>query len=165
VAGNKIAPGCEIVVNVSKFHGGLHRSWPAKLVDSAGSLIVLDAVFQEAIDHPLLGHIAKGTLSTEYYWMDRWYNVFRFSEPDSSLRNFYCNVNLPPSFDGKTLNYIDLDIDVLVNPDLSYTVLDVDDFEQNATLYEYSQQLRDSANSALREIIALVEARDFPFAK
>jgi protein associated with RNAse G/E len=141
----------------------LHRSWPARLVRAEGTLLILDAVFQEDIDHNLLGRIDRGTISTEYYWTDRWYNVFRFSSPDQTLKQFYCNINLPPEFDGQVLRYVDLDIDVLVNPDFSYSILDRDDFEESARVYSYSEELQASAHQALEEIISLIDSRQFPF--
>ena len=115
-----------------------HRRWPARIAKTVGPLLILDAVFDEEIQHDLLGTISSGTISTEYYWLDRWYNVFRFSDPDQKLRNFYCNINVPPQFDGRVLSYIDLDIDVLVEPDFTYKILDEDDFEQNAKRYRLS---------------------------
>ena len=155
--------GSEIVVSVRKYDGLEHRRWPARIAKSEGSLLVLDAVFDEEIQHDLLGTISAGTISTEYYWLDRWYNVFRFSDTQRALKSFYCNVNRPPSFDGRVLSYIDLDIDVLVAPDLTYRILDVDDFEENAKRYGYPEDVQASARRALAELIKLIEERAFPF--
>ena len=124
---------------------------------------MLDAAFDEDIEHDLLGKIASGTLSTEFYWLDRWYNVFRFCNPDRTLRSFYCNVNAPPSFDGDVLSYVDLDIDILVQPDFSYQVLDLEDFEKHSRLYSYPQDVQQNAHRALDELIELIQARAFPF--
>lgn len=140
-----------------------HRRWPARIAKAVGPLIVLDAVFDEEIEHELLGKVSSGTISTEYYWLDRWYNVFRFSSSDRVLQKFYCNINTPPQFDGRILSYIDLDIDVLVEPDLTYRILDEDDFEQNAKRYAYPEEIRASARRALAELIGLIESRSFPF--
>ena len=128
-----------------------------------GSLVVLDAKFPEEIVHELLGTIASGTRSLEYYWLDRWYNIFRFAQPDGTLRNYYCNVNVPATFDGETLSYVDLDLDILVDPDFSYQVLDVADFEKNADRYGYSADVQTKAREALTELVSLIEKRDFPF--
>lgn len=124
---------------------------------------MLDAVFDEEIEHELLGTILSGTISTEYYWLDRWYNVFRFSDSDQTFQNFYCNINQPPVFDGRVLSYIDLDIDVLVARDFTYKVLDLDDFEENAQRYSYPDEVQANAQRALTELIELIEARAFPF--
>jgi hypothetical protein len=128
-----------------------------------GSLILLDARFADEVSHDLLGTIAIGTHSLEYYWLDRWYNVFRFAQPDGSLRNYYCNVNVPPSFDGETLSYTDLDLDILVEPDLSYRILDVEDFERNAARYGYSREVQANARRAVSDLVTMIETRVFPF--
>ena len=156
-------PADEIVVSVRKYDGREHRRWPARIARREGSLLVLDAVFDEEIQHDLLGTISSGTISTEYYWLDRWYNVFRFSDPAGRLRNFYCNINEPPQFDERTLSYVDLDIDVLVAPDLTYQVLDLDDFEENARSFPYPDEVQSQAQRALEELIGLIESRSFPF--
>jgi protein associated with RNAse G/E len=152
-----------ITVSVHKYDGTEHRRWPARVAKTVGPLLILDAVFDEEIQHDLLGTIASGTISTEYYWLDRWYNVFRFSDPDQKLKSFYCNINVPPRFDGRVLSYIDLDIDVLVEPDLTYKILDEDDFEENAQRYPYPEDVQAQARVALAELIGLVESRSFPF--
>lgn len=128
-----------------------------------GSLLLLDAYFPEEVRHSLLGTIAGGTHSLEYYWLDRWYNIFRFAQPDGSLRNFYCNVNVPPTLDDDTLTYVDLDLDILVAPDFSYQILDVDDFEENAKLYNYSTEVQANARNALTDLIKMIETREYPF--
>lgn len=153
----------EIRVQVHKYDGTEHRRWPAVVVEHTGPLLVLDAVFDEEIEHDLLGTIASGTISSEYYWLDRWYNVFRFGARDEKFQNFYCNVTMPPSFDGSVLSYVDLDIDVLVKPDFTYQVLDREDFEDNALRYGYPVEVRENAHSALDELIRLIESRSFPF--
>jgi protein associated with RNAse G/E len=148
---------------VLKYDGREHRRWPARIAKTVGPLIVLDAVFDEEIEHDLLGKVSSGTISTEYYWLDRWYNVFRFSNSDRVLQKFYCNINAPPQFDGRVLSYVDLDIDVLVEPDLTYRILDEDDFEQNAQRYGYPEEVQENARRALAEVIGLIESKSFPF--
>jgi uncharacterized protein len=152
-----------IIVSALKYDGRVHRQWRARTVAHTGSLIVLDGVFAEEVRHPLLGHIVPGTLSTEYYWTDRWYSVFRFREPDGRLRNYYCNINQPARFDGDTLSFIDLDIDVLVAPDFTYTVLDEDEFARHAAEFNYPPALRTQVHHSLATLLSLIEHRDFPF--
>lgn len=141
------------MVRALKYDGHERRRWAAQVVKQVGPLIVLDAVFDEEINHDLLGTIALGTVSKEYYWLDRWYNVFRFND------RFYCNVTQPPSFDGTTLTYVDLDIDVLVESDFSYQILDLEDFESS----QYPAEVQHNARQALEELTSLVETRSFPF--
>lgn len=143
----------DVVVRVYKYDGREHRTWRARVSERVGPLIVLDAVFAEEVEHDLLGRIAAGTVSKEYYWLDRWYNVFRFNE------KFYCNVTEPPRFDGSLLTYVDLDIDILVDRDFSYRILDLEDFE----VCPYPVEVQQQARQAVAELISLIEARTFPF--
>jgi hypothetical protein len=142
-----------VLIRVLKYDGTERRRWFGRVDRRDGPLVVVDAVFDEEIQHDLLGTIASGTVSKEYYWLDRWYNVFRFDE------RFYCNVTKPPSFDGAVLTYVDLDIDVLVESDFSYKILDLEDFEK----YSYPTDVTVEARQALEELVGLVEARSFPF--
>ena len=146
-----------------KYDGAEHRRWAATVKHLEGSFLVLDATFAEEIQHDLIGVIARGTVSTEYYWLDRWYNVFRFSTPEGRLQSYYCNINVPPVFDGEILSYIDLDIDILVQPDLSYRVLDREDFESNAAKFGYPAKVRENAAAALNQLIEMIQSRAFPF--
>jgi protein associated with RNAse G/E len=157
------APGRVVRVCALKFDGRVHREWQARLVAQDDSRVVVEGVFEEEIRHPQLGLIAPGTLSTEYYWTDRWYSVFRFREPSGALRNYYCNINLPAKFDGNLLTFVDLDIDLLVAPDFSRRVLDEDEFAANAVRYLYPAFVRDMVPRALAELNEMIERRDGPF--
>lgn len=161
----RASPLTRVVVRALKYDGSEHRHWPAELAKHVGSLIVLDAQFESEVVHDALGTIPAGTQSLEYYWLDKWYNVFRFAEPDGSLRNYYCNINVPPTFDGEALTYVDLDLDILVAPDLSYQVLDVEDFERNAELYEYPEEISANAREAVDELLEMIQTRAFPFSE
>src|SRR5215211_7249813 len=152
-----------VTVRTYKYDGSEHRHWRAQISRQEDSLIVLDARFEEEIRHPLLGTVARETSSVEYYWLDRWYNVFRFVEPTGQLRNYYCNVNVPPVLNNDVLSYIDLDMDVLVAPDFSYSILDEDEFTVNAARFNYPREVIDKSQSALKELISLIEVRAFPF--
>jgi protein associated with RNAse G/E len=153
----------EITVQVLKYDGAPHRRWRAHLKERRGELLILDAAFEEEVNHSQLGLIRRGTVSIEYYWLDRWYNVFRFLEPDGSVRNFYCNVNMPPSLDQNLLSYVDLDMDIVVAPDLSYEILDMEEFSVNAERYGYTQEVLSKARVALDELQTLISTRAFPF--
>ena len=152
-----------LIVRSLKYDGRVHREWRARLVERRGALLVCEGVFESEVRHPLLGTVAVGTLSREYYWTDRWYSVFRFREPGGELRNYYCNVNCPAAFDGRVLSFVDLDVDVLVAPDYTYRVLDEDEFEAHAARYQYPPPVRERVPRALSELIEMIEGRRFPF--
>jgi len=153
-----------VTVRVLKHDGTEYRRWEAQLARRKGPLIVLDAEFKTDVSHEILGEIKGGTRTVEYYWLGTWYNIFRFLNEDGSTRLWYCNVNTPPEFEDATLMYIDLDIDMLVQPDFSFQILDEDEFEANAAKYGYSEQEKRQAHEAMNELIKMIETRQFPFA-
>jgi protein associated with RNAse G/E len=152
-----------IQINARKFDNKIHRSWKCKFVDQQNSLLTFVGEFDSEVVHTDLGIIKKGTISYEYYWLDRWYNVFRFHEPEGPLRNFYCNVNAPPIFEKGVLDYIDLDIDVLVWKDFSFEILDMKEFEFNSLKFNYSGEVIRNAKKSLNELIKLINQKQFPF--
>ena len=152
-----------IKVRVLKYDGTEYRHWNAKLVRCDGSLMVLNGEFDIEVQHSQLGRIPLGTRTVEYYWLDKWYNVFRFLGNTGETRLWYCNVNMAPIVEDSILTYVDLDIDVLVQADFSYQILDLDEFEHHARVLSYPQEVQDSAKNALAELISRVEGRQFPF--
>lgn len=152
-----------ITVCVFKHDGTEYRRWKAQLARREGDLLVLDAEFDVDVAHEILGEIKQRTRTVEYYWLNRWYNVFRFLKDDGSTRLWYCNINTPPEFKDRVLTYVDLDIDIVVQADFSFQVLDMDEFETNARRYGYSDEEKQQAQKGVGELISMIETRQFPF--
>src|ERR1700694_2148892 len=146
-----------ISVRVFKYDGTEYRRWNARIASRDRSLLILDAEFEHDVRHHLLGDIRRGTRTIEYYWLDRWYNVFRFLNDNDGTRLYYCNVNMPPKLEEGVLTYIDLDIDILVQPDLSYQVLDLEEFAANAKRYGYPDEVKNQTRLAVDELISMIE--------
>lgn len=155
--------GSQIEVRSLNFDRSLRRSWKCELVGRTAEMLTLVGVFDRQVIHPELGVIKLGTRSTEYFWFDRWYNVFRFDEPDGSFRNYYCNINLPPTLEAGVLEYVDLDIDIVVWPDGSHEVLDRDEFEQNLATFDYTAGTIAMIETTVEELLSKINAGEFPF--
>lgn len=153
----------DVVINSRKFDKSIQRSWKADLIEQQNSLLVFVGVFNETVTHPFLGVIRRGTVSFEYYWLDEWFNVFRFHEPEGELRNFYCNLNMPPVFQNGVLDYVDLDIDIIVWKDFSYEIHDLDDFEKNSKKYNYPDALKNTVEIKLKNLLEKIQNGNFPF--
>ena len=153
----------EITVISRKFNGSIHRSWNCTLIDQKDSLLLLVGQFNEEVHHPHLGVIRRGTVSYEYFWNDKWFNIFRFHESIGDFRNFYCNITMPPKFQDRRIDYIDLDIDILVWGNFDIEILDLDEFMINAEKFRYSEELKTKVRDALYELINMIELRQFPF--
>lgn len=152
-----------VVINSRKFDGTIHRSWRANLIEQKNNQLVFLGEFENDVEHPYLGLIRRGTLSYEFYWVDGWFNVFRFHEPDGEFRNFYCNINMPPTFEENVLDYVDLDIDILVWKDFSVRILDIEEFEQNSQKFNYPAEIKKLTYQNLNKVLKSIELRVFPF--
>jgi protein associated with RNAse G/E len=152
-----------VTVNARKYNGKIHKTWKCDLIERNKNLLIFEGVFQDEIKHIDLGIIRPGTVSYEYYWLDRWYNVFRFHEPEGTLRNYYCNVNMPPTFESGVLDYVDLDLDVLISRNFKIEILDFKEFEMNSKKFNYTEETVKNVRTALTDLINLVFEKRFPF--
>jgi len=153
----------EIRVISHKFGGQVKRSWKCEVVEASDTHLICFGVFDADVKHDRLGLISKGTRSREYYWLDRWYNVFEFEEPAGGLRNFYCNISMPPTFGNDLLEYTDLEIDVVVWPDGQIEILDRDEFEVVCSVNRFSKEIMEKVESTLDELLSSIGRRDVPF--
>lgn len=155
--------GDEIIVNSRRFDKSLKKSWNCRVTDIQSSALTLVGEFAEEVTHPDLGTIEAGTVSTEYFWLGRWYNIFRFERPDGTLRNWYCNICMPPTFGVNVLDYVDLDIDVVIWPVGRVEVLDEDEYTRNRLRFAYPLEVQEMTNLALQQVLERHERKEFPF--
>ncbi|MBS1793935.1 MAG: DUF402 domain-containing protein [Acidobacteria bacterium] len=146
-----------------KFDGRINHSWEADLIQDQNPLYVCKGIFKKEIHHNHLGHIKQGTVSYEYFWRDRWYNVFRFFEPNGEFKFIYCNICMPPAIYDNMIEYVDLDLDILVYPDNKVQVLDVEEFHRNARHFKYPPDVVSATKTQLTALLEILNRAQFPF--
>ena len=77
---------------------------------------------------------------------------------------YYCNMSSPFVFDNQSLKYIDYDLDVKVFPDMSYTLLDEDEYEQHKAEMGYPEVIDKILKRNLAKLISWIKERRGPFA-
>jgi protein associated with RNAse G/E len=92
----------------------------------------------------------------QYYWPLRWYTLSAFYD-DRVLKYTYATIIQPASIEIERLSYVDLDLSILVKPDLAYEVLTLAEFEQLADLLHYSEETRIGALMAMRTITSSIQ--------
>ena len=122
--------------------------------------IVLEALFDRA-DMPFMEVVFKtGDRFVEYYYSDRWYNIFAIHDrEDGQVKGWYCNIGKPAVFEDGIVSYIDLALDLWVSTDGTQTVLDEDEFEN----LKLNEELRTGALNGLDELKALFKSKNPPF--
>ena len=99
-----------------------------------------------------------GDLFTEWFYADRWYNVFRIADTQR-LKGWYCNITRPALIEAHSVRADDLALDLFVTPDGVIHLLDEDEFDA-LNLAPAEQQAALSAANTLRK---LVTGRQAPF--
>jgi hypothetical protein len=135
-------------------------AYDGAVLERTADTIVLEARFgRETMDlgYAVLEHHDR---FVEYFYADRWYNIFEIhSVHDDHLKGWYCNIVKPAAFGTETIEQVDLGLDLWINPDGSYQVLDRDEFEA----LELDRTTRFCAQRAVAELIYLLYHRAAPF--
>jgi len=134
-------------------------AYPGQVLWRAGAAIVLRTGWERP---PLnLGFVVlePGDRWTEYFYTDRWYNIFEICASDGRLKGWYCNVTRPAYISADEVAAEDLALDLWVRPTGEMRVLDEDEF----TALPLSTAERQAAQRALAELQALVVRKAAPF--
>jgi len=84
----------------------------------------------------------------QFFWPERWY-TFSALYDGRTLLHTYVFIIQPATFELDRLSYVDLDLRMLVKPDLTYEVLTQAEFEQLAETLDYNEQTRIGALMAM----------------
>ncbi|HEY0581565.1 MAG TPA: DUF402 domain-containing protein [Chloroflexota bacterium] len=156
-----LAPGSAVHVRKLRPDGSQAYAWDGSVLGCDASGIVLRALFNVELVDLGFTTFERGDVFVEFYYWDRWYNVFQVSAPDGRLKGWYANVGLPAELEAEAseLTYVDLALDVWAEPNGDFVVLDQDEFEallsERAELVEAAERGRDT-------LLALAEARRLP---
>ena len=111
--------------------GKVTYEYEGELLSRDENSIVLEALFDRA-DMPFMDIVFKnGDRFVEYYFTDRWYNIFVIHDrEDGNVKGWYCNIGEPAVIEDGVVSYVDLALDLWVSADGTQTVLDEDEFEK-----------------------------------
>ncbi len=148
----------------TKFNGTLHHSYEGQLLDNVGSMVRVKVPSGTPVYEAKYDDWSNSEdTAIEIYFTDRWYNVWHLQEHTTYPNLWYANVAMPAKFDGATLHWVDLDIDVRCYLDGSLKVLDEDEFEQNRVEMGYPSEIVEHALAARDEVLRLGKDGLFPF--
>ncbi len=154
--------GADIRLRSTKIDGWPHFAWTCRVLCAAPDVVVL----HQAAGMPITTWNGVWTPDCDariYFWRDRWFNVIQSWHTDGSLKEYYCNVITPARVVDDELHWNDLDLDVSVQADGTYRILDEDEWARNIERLVYVPELVAGARRAMDELITSVERRAFPF--
>jgi hypothetical protein len=151
-----------ITVQKRNHRGDIIFSYQGEVLELGDNFVCLVATFGRSdVD---IGCVVfrKGDTMTEWFFSNRWYNIFRLQDVDDGrLKGWYCNITRPAVIADSLIYADDLALDVFVSPSGEVMVLDEDEFEA------LSLNISDCASAldAVAQLRAQVDARAGVFAE
>ncbi|MDF9824480.1 protein associated with RNAse G/E [Breznakia sp. PF5-3] len=96
-----------------------------------------------------------------FFYPDKWYNVICMIRKKGIF--YYCNLASPSIYDGESLKNIDYDLDIKVNNEFEYIILDEDEYEEHSKEMKYSDDLDKVIHKQMDDLISHIKMRVSPF--
>ncbi|MCK4551888.1 MAG: DUF402 domain-containing protein [Tenericutes bacterium] len=101
--------------------------------------------------------------SVAVFFKNHWYNVICIYKKTGLC--FYCNLSSPILQDDEALKYIDYDLDIKVDEDFNYNLLDLNEYNRNQEIMNYSEDIKKILLLEMEDLKKRIESRAFPFDK
>lgn len=140
--------------------GETRIQYSGEIVERLSDGVVIQAYWRHAPKELGYARFEPGDRFTEYYYTDRWFNIFDIATANGQRKGWYCNVAQPASISNDYIEQVDLLLDVWVDPNGTPLVLDEDEFEADTSL---SDEQRTGAQQGLQNLLQMIAAQAEPF--
>jgi len=97
-----------------------------------------------------------------YFDSQTWFNVIGMLREDGVY--YYCNLSSPFVCDNEALKYIDYDLDIKVFPDMTFELLDEDEYEKHRVEMNYPEAIDRILKKNVNQLIFMIRQQKGPFA-
>ncbi len=136
--------------------------WSGKLVERRDGVVVIDALFNAPPRDLGYMKLENTDLFHEFYYADRWFNIFQVFAADGTLKGWYCNICKPARFQHHQIDFVDMVLDVFVYPDGRSLVLDQEEFQEKKQSI-YSPEDARQAEEAVTQLLEMARRGEHPF--
>ncbi|GGA89302.1 nucleoside tri-diphosphate phosphatase [Ornithinibacillus halotolerans] len=153
--------GSDIQIKSYKHDGHLHRVWESTIVLKGTEQVIIGAN-----DKTLVVESDGRTWITRepaicYFHAKHWFNVIGMLRNDGI--HYYCNISSPFVFEENSIKYIDYDLDLKVYPDMTYDLLDEDEYQIHRDKMNYPGVLDRILYNNIADLQRWVQQRKGPF--
>ena len=149
-----------ITVNKLNALGEIKIQYQGEIIERRANGITIQAYWE----HPLkdLGYTCfePGDRFIEYYYTNRWFNIFDISNASNERKGWYCNIAEPTAFYDDQIKQKDLLLDIWVDPWGTPLLLDEDEFTMDTTL---DDEQRHGARQGLHDLLQMIANEIAPF--
>lgn len=158
-----VAPevGADVKIKSYKHNGSLHRVWDSSIILKGNEKVIIGANDKTIVTE---GN-GRSWITREpaicYFHAEHWFNIIGMLRNDGI--HYYCNISSPFVFENNSIKYIDYDLDLKVFPDMTYNVLDEDEYEEHKIQMNYPKELDEILYRSIDQLIYMVHQRKGPF--
>jgi len=153
--------GSKVSIQSYKHNGQLHRTWINSVILKATESVIIGANERTKV----IESDGRSWITREpaicYFHSKYWFNIIGMLRNDGIY--YYCNISSPFVYDGEALKYIDYDLDVKVFPDMTFQLLDEDEYEEHRNLMNYPQVIDQILHQQLEILIRWIRQGRGPF--
>ncbi|WLR51265.1 DUF402 domain-containing protein [Bacillus tianshenii] len=154
--------GKTIEIQSYKHSGSLHRVWKETTILKGTSQIAIGGNDKTEVKES----DGRSWITREpaicYFHAECWFNVIGMLRQDGIY--YYCNLSSPFTWDEGMLKYIDYDLDVKVFPDMTYIILDEDEYALHKEEMDYPEAIDEILQRNMQTLIHWIHQRKGPFA-
>jgi hypothetical protein len=140
--------------------GQLKIQYQGEMLERSPHRVVIQASWMHPTMEMGYTRFEPGDHFIEYYYSDRWFNIFDITSTSGIRKGWYCNVAEPAVMCNDYLRQIDLILDVWINPQGEPLILDEDEFIMDSVLSELQ---RAGAQRGLQALLQMLTAREEVF--
>ncbi len=142
-------------------HNGEHVwQYDGEVIQRGATWVCLQARFGRGPVDIGVVTFRKGDLMTEWFYSDRYYNIFQIQDVDDDrIKGWYCNITRPATITAGAITSDDLALDVFVAPDGTITLLDEDEY----VALDLPINERQAVTEAVTVLRDRVKRRESPF--
>ncbi len=150
-----------IQIHSYKHDKQLHRVWDnIKVLEETNNLMVV-ANFKTRVIESNGRFWKTKEPAICFFYNDCWYNVIAMLKDDGVY--YYCNLSSPFVLDDEGIKYIDYDLDVRIDPNYKYKILDKEEYKRHSMEMKYSDEIKFIIESSLEELINVIHEKKGPF--
>lgn len=154
--------GEKMQIQSYKHNGSLHRVWEETTVLKGTSNLVIGGNDRTTVTESDGRTWVTREPAICYFHAQHWFNIIGMIREDGIY--YYCNLSSPFAYDQEALKYIDYDLDIKVFPDMTYTLLDEDEYELHRRKMDYPEVIDHILRRNVDKLVRWIRQRKGPFA-
>jgi len=154
--------GETVQIHSYKHNGRIHRIWQETTVLKGTANIVIGANERTLVTESDGRTWLTREPSICYFHAEHWFNIICMLREDGVY--YYCNLSSPFVYENNAIKYIDYDLDIKVFPDMSYALLDEDEYELHRKVMGYPPVIDQILKKNVDKLISWIQQKRGPFA-